>query len=138
MPGPSKPKRGVWIIAVMFLGVLPSSAQQTDELQKQLQQLKQQYEQTTRELQERIAALEEQVKKESEAKQNATKKEGIVSAAEEAKKVALGQSNQTRQTRQGQLPSEPTYQSLRDAETKIEKLEEEAKSFEFHGYVRSG
>ena len=109
MPGPSKPKRVVWIIAVMFLGVLPSSAQQTDELQKQLEQLKQQYEQTTRELQERIAALEEQVKKESEAKQNATKKEGIVSAAEEAKKVALGQPNQTRQTRQGQLPSEPTY-----------------------------
>jgi maltoporin len=137
MPGPSNPKRVVWIISVIFLGVLPSSAQQTDELQKQLEQLKQQYEQTTRELQERIAALEEQVKKESEAKQNANKKEGIVSAAEEATQVALGQSDQ-KQTRQGQLPSEPTYQSLRDAETKIEKLEEQAKSFEFHGYFRSG
>ena len=76
MPGPSNPKRVVWIIAVIFLGVLPSSAQQTDELQKQLEQLKQQYEQTTREFQERIAALEQQLKKESEAKQNATKKEG--------------------------------------------------------------
>jgi len=32
-----------------------ATAQQTDEVQKQIQQLKQQYEQTTRELQERIA-----------------------------------------------------------------------------------
>jgi maltoporin len=141
--GPSKLsnlRRIACVGALVFSVVLPANAQQTDEMQKQLQQLKQQYEQTTRELQERIAALEQQIKKESEAKQNPTKKEGVVStielAAEEAKKAALGQSNT--QTLQGQLPAAPTYELLRDAETKIQKLEEQMKSFEFHGYFRSG
>jgi len=110
-------KQVVWIFAVVCSVVLPAHAQQTDELQKQLQQLKQQYEQTTRELQERIAALEQQIKKEREAKQHTPRKEGAVSAAElavqEAKKAALGGSNQNEQTLQGQLPSAPTYELLR-------------------------
>jgi maltoporin len=38
----------------------------------------------------------------------------------------------------GQLPSEPTYDLLREADQKIEKLSEQAQSFEFHGYFRSG
>jgi len=132
-----KPKHIVLIVAMIFCGVLPVSAQQTDELQKQLLQLKQQYEQTTRELQERIAVLEQQIKKESEAKQNPPVKGGLVSAAEEAGKAAFGQSNKNEQL-QGQLPYEPRYEFIRDAETKIEKLEEQAKIFEFHGYFRSG
>ena len=40
-----------WILALVLSVVLPAHAQQTDEVQKQIQQLKQQYEQTTRELQ---------------------------------------------------------------------------------------
>ena len=45
------------ILALVLFVVLPARAQQTtDEVQKQIEQLKQQYEQTTRELQERIAA----------------------------------------------------------------------------------
>jgi len=122
--------------------VLPAPAQQADELQKQLQQLTKQYEQTTRELQQRIAALEQQIKKENEDKQNPPEKQAAVSAAElaaqEARKAALGQSNQNEQTLQGRLPSAPTYELLRDADTKIRKLEEQVKSFEFHGYFRSG
>jgi maltoporin len=132
--------RVVWILGLVFTVVLPAHAQQTDELPKQLEQLKQQYEKTTREFQERIAALEQQIKKEKEDKQNPPKKEGVISAAElaaeEAKKAALG--GQNKQTLQGQLPSAPTYDFLRDAESKIEKLEEQVKTFEFHGYVRSG
>ena len=135
-------KRIAWIVAAIFSAVLPAHAHQTDELQKQLQQLKQQYEQTTRELQELIAALEQQIKKESEAKPNTPRKEGVVSSAElavqEAKRAALGGSNQNEQTLQGQLPSAPTYELLSDAETKIQKLEDQMKSFEFHGYFRSG
>ena len=73
-------KRFVWIFALAFSVVLPAHAQQTDELQKQLEQLKQQYEKTTRELQERIAVLEQQIKKENADKQNAPKREGTVSA----------------------------------------------------------
>src|SRR5262249_49412887 len=119
-------KRVCWILVVMFFVVSPAGAQQTDDLQKQLEQLKQQYEQTTRALQDRISALEQQIKKENEDKQNAPKKEGVVSAAEaalqDAKKSALGQN---KQSLQGQLPSEPTYDLLRDAESKIAKLEEQ-------------
>jgi maltoporin len=39
---------------------------------------------------------------------------------------------------QGQLASEPTYDLLQEADQKIEKLQEQARSFEFHGYFRSG
>jgi hypothetical protein len=46
------------ILALVLSVVWCAHAQQTDDVQKQIQQLKQQYEQTTRELQERIAALE--------------------------------------------------------------------------------
>ncbi|HXK20674.1 MAG TPA: carbohydrate porin, partial [Polyangiaceae bacterium] len=42
------------------------------------------------------------------------------------------------QSQQGQVPSAPTYDFLRDADTKIEALENELKGFEFHGYFRSG
>src|SRR4030095_14551202 len=137
----SKQRRAVWIFAFVCSMVSPLHAQQTEELQKQLQQLKQQYEQTTLELQQRIAALEEQIKKENEGKESPQKKGGAVSAvelaAQEAKQVALGQ-NQKEQTLQGQVPSPPTYDFLRDADTKIRKLEEQVKSFEFHGYLRSG
>jgi maltoporin len=114
-----------------------ATAQQTDEVQKQIQQLKQQYEQTTRELQERIAALEQQLKKENEARQNATEKTGVVSAVDRAAQVAFGQ-DQKQQPLQGQLPAAPTYESLRDVDTRINKLEEQLKGFEFHGYLRSG
>jgi maltoporin len=131
----------VSVFAFVCSMVSPLHAQQTEELQKQLQQLKQQYEQTTLELQQRIAALEEQIKKENEGKESPQKKGGAVSAvelaAQEAKQVALGQ-NQKEQTLQGQVPSPPTYDFLRDADTKIRKLEEQVKSFEFHGYLRSG
>ena len=59
-------------------------------------------------------------------------------AAQEATKAALGQSSQNDQTLQGQVPSAPTYDLLRDADTKIKKLEEEVKAFEFHGQFRAG
>jgi septal ring factor EnvC (AmiA/AmiB activator) len=85
-------KQVVWVFALVFSAVVPGHAQQRDELQKQIQQLKRQYEQTTRELQERIAALEQQIKKDKEAQQNTPRIEGAVSAAElaaqEARKVA--------------------------------------------------
>src|SRR4030095_7751469 len=57
-------------------------------------------------------------------------------AVQEAAKVALGQSKENRSL-QGQVPAAPTYAQLRDADTRIEKIEEQMKSFEFHGYLRS-
>src|SRR5258707_12340643 len=92
-------------------------------------------------MQQRISTLEQQS---PEAKANSEKaKPGTVSSVElaaeqAAQKAALGQSNQVGAKFQGQLPSEPTYDLLREADQKIEKLNEQVKSFEFHGYFRSG
>jgi maltoporin len=130
----------IWCIAMIPFGGVAATAQQTDQLQQQLQQLKQQYDQTTRELEQRITALELQIEKEKESKEKA--KEGTVSAAELAQEAAkgavLGQSNQVGAKFQGALPSEPSYDLLREADTKIEKLQEQLGAFEFHGYFRSG
>src|SRR5262249_15554090 len=145
-----------WIVAMAAAQVLPSSAQQpaawspaseeaagpqSNDLQKQLDQLKQQYDATTRDLQARIAALEQQIQKQKEESEKT--KQGTISAAElaaekAAQNVVLGKSNQVGAQYQGQLPSEPTYDLLREADTKIEKLQEQVQSFEFHGYFRSG
>jgi len=135
-------KQIAWIFAVFFSVVSPARTQQTDEIQKQIQQLKQQYEQTTLELRQRISALEQQLKEKSEPAQSPSRNEGVVSvverAAQDASNAALGQSGQKEQTLQGQVPSAPTYDFLRDADTKIKQLQEQVRSFEFHGYLRSG
>ncbi|HEX6731480.1 MAG TPA: carbohydrate porin [Pyrinomonadaceae bacterium] len=129
------------ILALVLLAAWCAHAQQADDVQKQIQQLKEQYERTTRELQERIAALEEQQKKVSETKEDRSVREGVVSAvataAQDAANVAFGQSKD-KQALQGQVPAAPMYDQLRDADTRINKLEEQLKTFEFHGYLRSG
>src|SRR4029453_11887616 len=131
----------VSILALVLSVVWCAHAQQSDDVQKQIQQLKEQYERTTRELQERIAALEQQQKKPSESKEDPSLKEGVVSAvataAQDAANVAFGQSKE-KQALQGQVPAAPMYDQLRDADTRIHKLEDQAKTFEFHGYLRSG
>jgi maltoporin len=142
----TKLKRVPWIVALVAAGALPSVAQQPaaqkpDDLQKQLEQLKQQYDATTQDLEQRIAALEMQIQKQQEASEKA--KEGTVSAVElatkqAAEKAVLGQSDQVGAKYQGQLPSEPTYDLLREADQKIGILEQQVQSFEFHGYFRSG
>jgi maltoporin len=110
-------------------------------MEQQLQQLKQQYVETTRNLEQRIAALEQQIEKQKA--DNAKIKQGTVSAVELAAKGAVQeavreQSDQVGAKFQGQLPSEPSYDLLREADVKIEKLQEQLSSFEFHGYFRSG
>ncbi len=139
-------KRMTWVIALIAAGVPPGAAQQPaaphlDDLQKELEQLKQQYEATTHAMEQRIAALEQQIEKQKETSENA--KQGTVSAVElaaeqTAKNAILGESNQVGAKFQGQLPSEPTYDLLNEAETKIAKLQEQTAAFEFHGYFRSG
>ena len=108
-------------------------------------QLKAQYEQSTQDMQRRIAALEQQkFNKTSSKKRRNGKKKKVknVSAAElaaqQAEKSILGQSDQAGAKYQGQIPSEPTYDLLREADRRIEKLQEQVGTFEFHGYFRSG
>jgi len=138
--------RVLWIVALVGALALSSTAQQAapqrpDDLQKQLEQLKQQYDATTHDLEQRIAALEQQIQKQKEAAEKS--KEGTVSSVElaaqqAAQKAVLGESDEVGARFQGQLPSEPTYDLLREADQKIEKLNEQVQSFEFHGYFRSG
>jgi len=140
-------KRSLWIVAIAATQVLPSSAQQPaarsspSDLQKQLEQLKQQYDATTRDLQQRIAALEQQVQKQKEVSQT-TKQETAsaveLAARQAAEKAVRGQSDQVGAKYQGQLPSEPTYDLLNEAEAKVSKMQEQLGTFEFHGYFRSG
>jgi maltoporin len=139
-------KRLPWLIALLVAGSLTSAAQQPptqqpDDLQKQLEQLKQQYDATTHDLEQRMAALEQQIQKQKEASEKA--KEGTVTAVElaaeqAAQKAVNGESDQVGAKFQGQVPSEPTYDLLREADQKIESLQKQVQAFEFHGYFRSG
>src|SRR6476620_10966130 len=97
------------ILALVLSVVWCAHAQQNDDVQKQIQQLKQQYEQTTRELQERIATLEQQLNKEAATNEAPPKKQPVSEvefALQNAAKVALGQSKEN-QSLQGQVPAAP-------------------------------
>jgi maltoporin len=130
-----------WCIAMIsFLG--PAAfAQQADQLQQQLEELKQQYTATTQALELRMAALELQIEKQKEA--NERTKQATVSilglASERAaQQVVLERSDEVGAKFQGQLPAEPTYDLLREADQRIANLQEQVGAFEFHGYFRSG
>jgi len=123
-------KRLLWTASLLGFGALPALAQPPEDLQEQLRQLKQQYEETTRELQRRITALEQETANDSNARA------GAAPAAQAA--AAPAESDVVGPQFQGQLPSSPRYEFLREAETRIEGLEKALKAFEFHGYIRSG
>jgi maltoporin len=128
-------------IATILFGGLAASAQQPDQMEQQLQQLKQQYQETTHNLEQRIAALEQQIEKQKEDNAKATQRtvSAVELGAEDAiQEAVLGASSQVGAKFQGQLPSEPTYDILREADAKIEKLNKQLSTFEFHGYFRSG
>jgi maltoporin len=127
-----------WIVALILSCAWPAVAQAPADLQEQLQQLKRQYEETTQELQRRITALEQQIQESKEAAAAAATASAERVARETAEKTVLSGLVNVGQQFQGQLPSPPTYDLLREAETKIEGLEAEVRSFEFHGYFRSG
>ena len=140
--------KGIAISAAVVLLPTLASAQQDGGLQQQLQELKQQYEQTTKDMQQRITYLEQQIQKQNEAaeqRKEVTKAsdEATVPAAELAaenavKKVLFGNSDKVGAQYQGQVPSVPSYDLLQEAEKKIEGLQQQLGTFEFHGYFRSG
>ena len=138
----SRPVR--WLlcgIATMSLGITAAGAQQSEQLQQQLEELKQESEANTQALELRIAALEQQIEKEKQAA--AQNRAGTVSAAElaaqqAAGKVLQGNPNQVGAQFQGAIPQAPTYDFLRESDTKIAKLQQQVGAFEFHGYFRSG
>jgi len=128
-------------IAVLLCAMAIARAQSPAQLEQQLQELKEQYAETTRAMEQRIAALEQQIAKERAAA-TTTPKEGTVSvgelAAQAAEKAASSHSDQEGAKFQGTVSSEPTYDLLREADQKIDKLQQQVGAFEFHGYFRSG
>src|SRR6267154_308364 len=127
-------------VALSLFWISPAAAQQADQLEQQLKELKQEYEATTQVLQLRMATLEQQI--ESQKATAEKTKEATVSAAdlaaERAAKAMLRNSDQVGAKFQGDLPSEPTYDLLREADETITKLKQQVGTFEFHGYFRSG
>ncbi len=121
-------------IAPFFVLAGPPVFGQETDLQEQLRQIKQQYLDTTQELMRRITALEQEIAKEQEAR----KAQAASAPSQTPAEAAPAPSMSAGQERQGQLPSEPRYDLLREAETRIEGLELAVKGFEFHGYIRSG
>ena len=108
--------------ATLWFAVSIADAQTSGTLEQQLQELKQQYAETTRTLEQRIALLEQQIAQQRGA---AATKEGTVSAAElakEAEKSVLAHHDQVGAKFQGAISSEPTYDLLREADQKIDRL----------------
>src|ERR1044071_9841233 len=133
-------KRLSCLTAALFFPVLNAGAQTAAQLQQQLQELKQEYAETARMLEQRIAVLEQQIEQQKAV--TTTPAENTVSAAElvkeAAEKTVPSHADQVGAKFQGAVPSEPTYDLLREADQKIEKLQQQLGSFEFHGYFRSG
>jgi maltoporin len=132
--------RGVLILLFLWAGP-KTYAQEAEEIRQQLEQLKQEYQAKIRDLEQRIAALENQTEQQKEV--SGKPKEGTVSAVElaaeeAAHKAVAGGAGQVGAKFQGQVPSEPTYDFLNEADQKIAKLQEQLNTFEFHGYFRSG
>src|SRR6185503_10318707 len=133
-------KRLSCLTAALFFPVLNAGAQTAARLQQQLQELKQEYAETARMLEHRIAVLEQQIEQQKAV--TTTPAENTVSAAElvkeAAEKTVPSHADQVGEKFQGAVPSAPTYDLLREADQKIEKLQQQMGTFEFHGYFRSG
>lgn len=117
-------------------------AQQSDDLEQQVKQLKQQYQQEIADLQQRLAALEKKAEQKAAEQSKATPaaRPSVTAQqlAQEITKPLEGNLEQNEKSLQQQTTTDTTYVQLRDADTRIANLEQQAKAFEFHGYLRSG
>jgi maltoporin len=133
---------GCFLVACLLPSPQCASAQTTEELQRQIQQMKQLYEQQISALEGRIASLEQANRAAAHATQ-----ENTVSVtdlqAEVAKEVSsqekpkLTRSEKT-QIEQAELANTPQYDEVQDSEKVVRELQQQVKQFEFHGYLRSG
>jgi maltoporin len=122
-----------------------ASAQQLQDLQQQLQQLKLEYEQKLQSLEQRISDLEKQQNQataSAQALQQQSQSQNVASSLNngitQGVKSAIVNGATQMPSVQGQVPSAPVYDLLQEAQSEIGKLQEQAKTFEFHGYFRSG
>jgi maltoporin len=142
-----KRRRHIGRVLSCLVGILCTSlAARSQDTEQQLQQLKQQL----TAFEQRISVLEQQLEKEKEAKRQKgfsseqaqrtqqAAKPSVVQSAEKFPKSVFEDANQVGAKFQGQLPSEPSYDLLQEADRRIAQLQERLGSFEFHGYFRSG
>ncbi len=116
--------RVVWITAGILAVVPPTYAQNANQSVADAG--------TLRDAETRIERLERAVYAQQ------TDKSAADAGTEQSKGPVLGDWARVAEGGQGQVPATPSYDQLRDAETRIETLEKEVKSFEFHGYFRAG
>lgn len=127
---------------LMLLQTITAYGQTTQEIQQQIQQMKEQYEQQIAALEKRIEVLEQSNQAVAHAVQKDTVTEAQLRAATEAAvaaaqgpKLTHGEITTIDQT---EVANTPRYDEVQDANVAVLKLQEQAKAFEFHGYLRSG
>ena len=125
-------------------------AQTPQELQKELQMLKTEYETKIAALETRVAQLEAVTSARVAAAPPAPAVSAVTGAVPPGTPADLAQKvgqntwkivqggNTDTKTLQQQVGSGLEYDQLRDSEVRIENLEAQSKAFEFHGYLRSG
>ena len=131
------------VLVMMFLFPWASArAQSNEELQQQIQQMKQLYEQQISAMEGRIATLEQANRSLSHATQ-----ESIVSVTDLQSEVAKEVSAQEKpklsreertEIEQTELANTPQYDEIQDSQKVVRELQQQVKQFEFHGYLRSG
>src|SRR5580692_1084911 len=144
---PRRRHRHIGRTVCYLVGILCTSlVARSQDTEQQLQQLKQQL----TAFEQRISVLEQQLEKEKEAKGQKgvsgeqsqrtpqSAKPSVVQIPEKFPKSVFEDANQVGAKFQGQLPSEPSYDLLQEADRRIAELQERLGSFEFHGYFRSG
>jgi len=105
-------KRLCSVVAALLYSAAMAGAQSPEQLEQQLQELKQQYAETTRLMEQRIATLEQQIAAQRAAASAATKENTVSLAelvAEAEKSTSPAHSDQVGAKFQGTVSSEPTY-----------------------------
>lgn len=136
--------RNASILLVILLPVTAAiaSAQQLQDLQQQLQQLRL-VSRSCRVL-SIISDLEKQKSQATTSAQASQKapSQNVTSSLNngiaQGVKSAIVDSASQMPSVQGQVPSAPFYDWLQESQNEISTLQEQAKTFEFHGYFRSG
>ena len=141
-PGLALAATGCLLVAAFVLTPQDASAQTTEELQQQIQQMKQLYEQQISALEGRIASLEQANRAAAHSTQENTVSVTDLQAevakevsAQEKPKLSRGEQTEIEQT---ELANTPTYDEVQDSLQVVKELQQQAKQFEFHGYMRSG
>ena len=136
--------KALLITLPLFMAAI-ASAQQLEDLQRQLEQLKVEYQQKVQNLEQRIGDLEKQKSEAAASAQNLQPQRqspnlasSLNNGIEQGVKAAIVNGGSQMPSVQGQLPSAPVYDLLQEAQSEIGKLQQQAKTFEFHGYFRSG